>query len=61
MHKTASKNIIPSGSYEFFKSGSQLLYACKLQITISQNNFRNFFLRKPYKLEVSNLVFMFHL
>ena len=26
MQKTASKNIIPSGSYQFFKSGSQYNY-----------------------------------
>ena len=26
MQKTASKNIIPRGSYEFFKSGSQYNY-----------------------------------
>ena len=47
MQKTASKNIIPSGSYEFFKSASQYnyrnyytVYACKLQIMKPQNGDR---------------------
>ena len=41
--KNASQNIVSSGSYDFFKSGSQLLYASKLQIAVSQNDVRNIF------------------
>ena len=38
--KNCIKNIIPSGSFEFFLIWLtiQLLYVCKLQIAISQNH-----------------------
>ena len=52
--KTASKNIISSGSYYFFKNlahntitiRAQLLYVRKLQIAVSQNDSRNIFFEK---------------
>ena len=45
MQKTASKNIVFSRSYDFFKIWLtiQLLYAYKLQIAVSKNDFRNIF------------------
>ena len=46
------QNIIPIGSDDFLNvAHNTSTYACKLQIAISQNNFRNIFLRKPYNLE----------
>ena len=40
MQKSASKNIIPSGSYDFLniRVAIQLLYARELQIVIAQNH-----------------------
>ena len=60
MQKAASKNIITSGSYDFFQSGSQYSYYIRanfksryLKTTLGKN------LRKPYMVEVQKLVVMF--
>ena len=46
MQKSASKNIIPSGSYDFLniRVAIQLLYARELQIAIAQNHLGTIYL-----------------
>ena len=61
MQKTASINIIPSGSYEFFLNMAHNTITLRVQTSnhdISKQ-LKEHFLRKPYKLEVSYLVVMF--
>ena len=60
MQKTASKNIILSGSYEFFNlAHSSITIRMQTSNRDISNQLKEHFLRKPYKLEVSNLVVMF--
>ena len=58
--KTTSKNIIPSGSYDFFFNLAHNTITMRLQTSNRDilKRHKEYFLRKPYKLEVSNLVVM---